>query len=152
MAVRVRLARAGEGAALGDLCRRSKRHWGYDDAFMATCHDSLAVSESSIEAGRVWVAIDGAGTPLGVGQLAVIGNVLDLDKLFVEPRCMGRGIGRLLLAEVASAGRELGYGEMTILADPQAAAFYERVGAKFVRMAPSDAIPGRELPLYIYRL
>ena len=37
---------------------------------------------------------------------------------------------------------------MTILADPHAAGFYERMGARFLRMAPSDTIPGRELPFY----
>ena len=41
---------------------------------------------------------------------------------------------------------------MTILADPNAAPFYERMGATFMRMAPSDAIPGRSLPLYEYDL
>jgi len=37
-------------------------------------------------------------------------------------------------------------------ADPNAAPFYERMGARFVRNAPSDAIPGRTLPLYEYDL
>ena len=41
---------------------------------------------------------------------------------------------------------------MTILADPNAAPFYERMGARFLRNAPSDAIPGRTLPLYEYDL
>jgi hypothetical protein len=41
---------------------------------------------------------------------------------------------------------------MTILADPNAARFYERMGARFLRNAPSDAIPGRSLPLYEYDL
>ena len=39
-----------------------------------------------------------------------------------------------------------------LIADPNAAAFYERVGATFVRNEPSDAIPGRLLPLYEYDL
>ena len=41
---------------------------------------------------------------------------------------------------------------MTILADPNAAAFYERMGARYLRHAPSDAIPGRTLPFYEYDL
>ena len=41
---------------------------------------------------------------------------------------------------------------MAILADPNAAPFYERMGARFVSHAPSDAIPGRTLPLYEYDL
>jgi len=41
---------------------------------------------------------------------------------------------------------------MTILADVNAAPFYERMGARFVAHAPSDAIPGRTLPFYEYDL
>ena len=41
---------------------------------------------------------------------------------------------------------------MTILADPNAAAFYERLGARYLRHAPSDAISGRTLPFYEYDL
>jgi hypothetical protein len=37
---------------------------------------------------------------------------------------------------------------LTILADPNAAGFYEANGAVWIRDAPSDAIPGRRLPLY----
>ena len=33
-----------------------------------------------------------------------------------------------------------------------AAAFYERMGARYLRNAPSDAIPGRTLPFYEYDL
>jgi hypothetical protein len=38
------------------------------------------------------------------------------------------------------------------LADPNAAGFYERSGAVRVGEAPSDAVPGRRLPLYEIRL
>ena len=42
--------------------------------------------------------------------------------------------------------------EIDITADPHATPFYERMGARFLRNAPSDAIPGRVLPLYEYDL
>ena len=41
---------------------------------------------------------------------------------------------------------------LTILADPYAAGFYERNGARLIGEAPSDAIPGRSLPLYEIKL
>jgi hypothetical protein len=36
---------------------------------------------------------------------------------------------------------------MEILADPSARGFYEAQGARFAAWRPSDAIPGRILPL-----
>ena len=72
--------------------------------------------------------------------------------MFIDPSAMGGGIGRALFEAAVRLARSLGYPRMTILADPNAAPFYERMGARFVRNAPSDAIPGRTLPLYEYDL
>ncbi len=50
------------------------------------------------------------------------------------------------------AARRRGAERLTILADPNAAGFYERSGAVRIGDAPSDAVPGRRLPLYELRL
>ena len=65
---------------------------------------------------------------------------------------VGSGAGRALFDAAAALARRFSARRLTILADPNAAAFYERMGARFVRNAPSDAIPGRTLPLYEYDL
>ena len=49
-------------------------------------------------------------------------------------------------------GARCGAGRLTILADPNAAAFYERAGAVRIGEAPSDAVSGRLLPPYEVRL
>jgi GNAT superfamily N-acetyltransferase len=72
--------------------------------------------------------------------------------MFVDPPAMGSGAGRMLFEAAARLARSLGARRMTILADPNAAPFYERMGARFVVHAPSDAIPGRLLPFYEYDL
>ena len=54
---------------------------------------------------------------------------------------------RVRPARIGEARRR-GATRLTILADPNAAAFYERNGARKIGMAPSDAIPGRFVPLY----
>ena len=65
---------------------------------------------------------------------------------------IGSGAGRALFDAAAVLARQQGAHRMTILADPNAAAFYERMGARYLRHAPSDAIPGRSLPFYEYDL
>jgi GNAT superfamily N-acetyltransferase len=106
---------------------------------------------AAIGEGRVFVA-SMAATPqkaLGVAELArPEDGVIELDKLFVDPPAIGHGIGAALFAHAVGAARHRGARRLTILADPNAATFYERQGARFLRMAASDAIPGRELPLY----
>lgn len=113
---------------------------------------SLTVGEGDIADGRVVVAVDAAGQPIGVACVIVDGGVADLDMLFVDPPAIGLGAGRALFDAAADLVRRRGARRMTILADPNAASFYERMGARYLRHAPSDAIPGRTLPFYEYDL
>ncbi|MCA0247025.1 MAG: GNAT family N-acetyltransferase [Proteobacteria bacterium] len=132
MGVVVRPARSGEAATLTALCIRSKAHWAYDEAFMKLSAAALAVDEADIAAGRVLVAAAGEGAPLGMAAVLGDGETVDLDSLFVDPPAIGSGAGRLLFQAAIQRARDL--------------------GARFVRNAPSDAIPGRLLPLYEYDL
>ena len=150
--MRVRNAKPGEAAALTDLCVRSKAHWGYDAAFMKLSAAALVVNEDDIVAGRVLVAVDGASRAVGMACVLLDGETADLDALFIDPPGIGGGAGRALFDAAAALARHRGARRMTILADPNAAAFYERMGARFLRNAPSDAIPGRTLPFYEYDL
>ena len=79
-------------------------------------------------------------------------DTLDLDKLFVEPQRIRTGIGRALIAHAINEARRRGATRLTILSDPYAAGFYERNGARLIGEAPSDAIPGRSVPLYEIKL
>jgi GNAT superfamily N-acetyltransferase len=145
----VRSARVEEASGLSALCVRSKAVWGYDPSFMRLSRTALEVSPEQIAAGDVWVATTADGNvagmvALGAGQQP---DTLDLDKLFVEPARIRTGVGRLLLAHAVFEARRRGAKRLTILADPNAAGFYERCGARSIGKAPSNAIPGRSLPL-----
>jgi len=150
--VAVRPAQAGEAAGLTALCLRSKAHWGYDAAFMRLCVPSLTVEEEAISEGRVLVATDGSGRTVGTVSVGRDCDDAELALMFVEPSAVGGGTGRRLFEAAVALARRLGYRRMTILADVNAAPFYERLGARFLRNEPSDAIPGRVLPFYEYDL
>jgi GNAT superfamily N-acetyltransferase len=146
--ISVRSACVGEADSLTALCVRSKAHWGYDDAFMRLSRASLTVSEAEIVEGCVLVA-ERQGLVFGVARVEPDG---ELGLLFVDPRTLNRGVCRALFEAAVALARRLGARRMAILADPNAAPFYERMGARFISQAPSDAIPGRTLPLYEYDL
>ena len=148
----IRKAKPGESESLTALCVRSKAHWGYDAAFMKMSAATLTVSEADIAVGRVLVAVDDDGRAVGMACVLPDGETADLDALFVDPPAIGSGAGRLLFDASIGLARELGARRLTILADPNAAPFYERMGARYLRNAPSDAIPGRTLPFYEYDL
>jgi GNAT superfamily N-acetyltransferase len=152
MSAQVRSAKPDEAASLTALCVRSKVHWGYDAAFMKLSAAALTVSEGDIASGRVLVAVDDVGGVIGMACVLPEGDTADLDALFIDPPAIGSGAGRMLFHAAVALARRQGARRMTILADPNAAAFYERMGARYLRHAPSDAIPGRTLPFYEYDL
>jgi predicted N-acetyltransferase YhbS len=149
-APRLRLARIDEAPGLSELCVRSKASWGYDEAFMALARVVLQVNPEQIAAGDVWVATGADGEVAGMVALGPSEqpDTLDLDKLFVEPQRIRSGVGSALVAHAIDEARRRGTKRLTILSDPYAAGFYERNGARLIGQAPSDAIPGRSLPLY----
>ena len=152
--IAIRLARREEAAALSALCVRSKAHWGYDAEFMRLSHSSLQIDPAAIEAGRVFVATDATGTLLGVAdgcKLPEAGS-FDLLHLFVDPSALRRGVGRALFEAVCAWCAAEGGTRLLVLSDPNAAGFYQRLGARPIGEAPSDAVPGRSLPLLDYRL
>jgi predicted N-acetyltransferase YhbS len=153
-APRLRLARIDEAPGLSELCVRSKASWGYDEAFMALARVVLQVNPEQIAAGDVWVATGADGEVAGVVALGPSEqpDTLDLDKLFVEPQRIRSGVGSALVAHAIDEARRRGAKRLTILSDPYAAGFYERNGARLIGQAPSDAIPGRSVPLYEIKL
>ena len=146
----IRAALPEEAPELSELCVRSKAVRGYDETFMALARAALEVRPEHIDAGDVWVATAADGSIAGMVALGPSDQprTLDLEKLFVAPQRIRAGVGRVLLAHAMAEAKRRGARRLTILSDPYAAAFYERNGAIRIGMAPSDAVPGRMLPLF----
>jgi GNAT superfamily N-acetyltransferase len=134
-----------ELSGLSDLCFRSKAVWGYDEEFMKACRGELSFKPRDLELTPIAVA-ECDGKPIGVAQLKIVDDEADLLKLFVEPSALRSGTGKALLAWATGVAKKLGATRLTIEADPDAAAFYRRMGAYDVGQAPSGSVPGRMLP------
>ncbi|MDQ7249491.1 GNAT family N-acetyltransferase [Dongia sedimenti] len=149
-AILIRPARPGEAPILTELCIRAKAHWGYDTAFMAAASRLLRIRESEIGAGSVLTAHAAESAPCGVAAIVPLRrpNWFELSHLFVAPERLGQGVGRALFgAAVALAGAK-GATHVSILSDPHAAAFYEKLGARRCGAAPSGVDRSRLLPLF----
>jgi GNAT superfamily N-acetyltransferase len=144
--IRVRRARPGEAAVLTALNHRSKAVWGYDDDFMRRAARDLTLTPSDIRCGRVFVAVCGGGL-CGVLALSPPGDPPELNQLFVAPEWMRRGVGERLMRHALRVARRWGWRAFAIASDPDAVAFYARMGAQPVGEVPSIVGGGRMLPL-----
>ena len=142
----IRPARVEEAATLSALALRAKAHWGYDEAFMGVARPAMVLSPDDVEVADTWIAEDGSG-PLGFYQLTPTVPEARLDDLFLEPRAIGRGIGRLLWEHAVERARRHGATSLILDADPNAEGFYLRMGAERVSETESPLFPGRTLPV-----
>ncbi len=140
--IEIRDATVDDCEALSALAFASKAHWGYDDAFMEACRDELTIHPVDLERARIRVA---AATTI-VGFHGIEGD--ELEWLFVAPAAEGRGIGAALFTDALGIARAAGLETLRIASDPNAAGFYERMGAQRIGETPSASIPGRVLPRY----
>lgn len=132
------------------LMLRSKRSWGYSDAFMELVAEDMTLTAADIEADHVEVAESG-GMLVAMSRLQRRADHSWLQDLFVDPDHMGRGLGRRLFDRAVARSQEWGYREMRFESDPNAETFYLSVGAERIGSSPSTLIPGRALPLMRFR-
>ncbi len=149
----IRPARPDEAAYLTELTMRSKAHWGYDADFLAACRPGLTITADYIASHPVYVA-DDDGTIIGFYSLAeeIPGQQVELDFLFIAPEAIGKGAGKRLWQHAVTNARRHGYCLMSIVADPNAEAFYRHMGAVTVGVVLSEAKVGRTLPLLHFSL
>ncbi|MFK7957951.1 MAG: GNAT family N-acetyltransferase [Lysobacterales bacterium] len=146
----LRPALPDEASALTEMALRSKASWGYDAAFMASCRAEMTVTPESISAseGRIVVALCGDQIQGYFDLVPVNSDACDLEAMFVDPDCMGEGVGTRLMEHALAMAKREGFRKMQIQADPFAEGFYQRFGATKVGELESGSIPGRFLPLY----
>lgn len=147
----LRCPRLEELEALSKLVLRSKAWWGYDAAFMAACREELTLAAEDLRNDPLMIAIQGEQYA-GVAQLSFEGPDCHLEKLFVDPGHMGRGVGKRLYNWALTTARTNGATSLLIDADPGAAPFYQRMGAQLAGTAPSGSIVGRHLPRLVHAL
>jgi GNAT superfamily N-acetyltransferase len=147
----IRPAEPAEAVALTKLAVSSKAVWGYTEEEMENFSGELQIKPDDIAVRPVFAAV-GDSVPVGVCSLhEEDGRKLYLEHLFVAPEFANRGIGRALLDRAIVWARAAGHSSLEIWSDPNAAGFYERIGAR--REGDVDSsIPGRTLPVYVIDL
>jgi hypothetical protein len=124
---------------------RSKAIWGYDQEFLYACRGELSFRAMDLKLTPVAV-VEHLNNLVGVAQVKVAEREADLLKLFVEPEALCCGIGKLLFTWAATVARNMDADQLLIDADPNAAPFYRRMGARDIGLVASGSIPGRMLP------
>ncbi|HET7113090.1 MAG TPA: GNAT family N-acetyltransferase [Pyrinomonadaceae bacterium] len=142
----IRRALPEEADTLTQIALDAKRHWGYPESWIQHWQEDLTVSPEFIRDNQVYV-FERDGGVRGFYALCVSGTKAELEHMWVTPDSIGTGIGKELFLDAMDRAATLEVREIEISADPNAAGFYERMGAS--QIGESDAsIDGqvRKLP------
>jgi GNAT superfamily N-acetyltransferase len=141
----IRRARPEEAPALRALAHRSKAHWPYSAEFLAAVEPMLQLDPADVVAHEVWV-LEKAGSVAGWHRVTLHGERAELEDMWLEPRLIGTGLGRVLFEHAIGVAEGAGATRMEWDAEPYAEGFYRAMGGEEIGRSPSAAEEGRTLP------
>jgi GNAT superfamily N-acetyltransferase len=141
-----------DAAVLTGIAFAAKRHWGYPEKWIENWRETLTVRPQFIADHETHAALF-EGRIIGFYALGQREEKLELLHLWVLPEVMGRGIGRTLFAHALRRVRALGFLKLEIESDPNAEAFYRRMGARRTGTTVTDwEGQRRDLPVLVYEI
>lgn len=156
MDVTIRTATPADRPALEGVYRRASLHGEADRAALLAQPELFILGAGAAE-GRTRVAVP-ADDPTRILGFATLDRppsspdgspdgAIELEDLFVDPPAMRQGIARRLIDDAVATTRQLGYRRIAVTGNPQARAFYERVGFRQIGVAPTPLGPAPRFAL-----
>lgn len=126
--VTIRRAIPEEAATLTQIALDAKRYWGYPEHWIQHWESDLTISSDFIREHHVYVA-DDEGEIRGFYALCLGDSKAELEHMWVTPAGIGTGIGKELFLDAMERAAALNVNAVELSADPNAAGFYNRMGA-----------------------
>jgi GNAT superfamily N-acetyltransferase len=145
-------AKPDDAATLTDIALAAKRHWGYPETWIQNWRTSLSIEPEFISRHEIYKAVVN-GRIVGFYALCPESDRLHLNHLWVLPEVMRQGIGRFLFTHAIECMKAIGFYLLEIESDPNAENFYQRTGARRVKVNTTE-MDGqiRELPVLVYEV
>ena len=131
---------------LTELIIQSKAHWGYSQEQINAWLEELTITPEYIEKNEVFkLVVDSQIVGCYSYDKTHRVEVL-LDNLFISPKFIGTGLGRLLLVDFLTRVKSKGFKRVLLFSDPHSEQFYAHFG--FVVIGQEEtSIEGRFLPI-----
>lgn len=134
MSIIFRPSQPDEAAVLSDIAIESKGHWGYSREQLEVWRKDLRILPSYIKANTIETIWQ---DELKVGFFAIKLNPKPiLDHLWLLPKAIGRGIGKLAFQRAVAIAEKTGVKAFTIISDPAAEGFLFSHGSSTHRRSP----------------
>lgn len=139
-------AKNTDGKELTELTLRSKSHWNYSKEQIDKWKNDLTVTSNYIDEKEVFKLL---ADNILIGYYSYFElneENVKLENLFIEPKFIGQGYGKLLMSDFLQRVKKAEYNKVTLDADPNAERFYSNIGFKVVEQLKSS-MKDRFLPI-----
>ncbi len=136
---------------LSEVAVASKKVWGYPDDLMQLWKTDLEVTPEYIADNEVIKVFD-RETFIGFYAIKMENDkTAELDHFWIIPDHIRQNYGRKIFDQIATSLSVSGVSKMTLIAEPNAKGFYEKMGGKVLGQFESK-VKGRFLDIYEYRI
>lgn len=151
MTIEIRSASPSDATQLTSIAWAAKAHWGYPETWLKVWAEDLQLTPEYLGSHRAYVA-EIEGEVAGMAVLEDRGSHWQIEHVWVQPTKHGRGVGKRLVTHCLTIAFKIQHRPVHVLSDPNAEAFYLRLGAVPIGTvaAPMPNAPDRRLPLLAF--
>jgi GNAT superfamily N-acetyltransferase len=139
-------ANSNDNEVLTEITKKSKGFWGYSDEQIKIWSELLTITKAYIETRSVYKLVIDTKT---VGYYSFFHedeNTIKLDNLFILPKYIGQGLGRILMNDFLIIVKKTNANKIILDSEPNAEMFYAKLG--FVKVGQIEtSIKNRYLPI-----
>ena len=128
------------------LTLRSKGYWNYGKNQIEQWREELTITEKYIENNQVYKLVINTVLIGFYAYKAKNKTVVKLNYLFIEPKHIGKGYGKLLMQDFLKRTEDSDFENAILDADPNAEEFYAKLGFRVIGKLNSS-IKDRYLPI-----
>ena len=143
--MQIEKAQENDHIILSKITYLGKAFWGYDKELLDKWKDDLTITPEYISKNETFKLVF-EGEIIGFYSfLKTEKNILKLDFLFIQPKYIGSGTGKLLMSDFIDRAKSLNIEKIILDADPNAEKFYTKFGFKTYQKLESS-VKNRFLP------
>ena len=147
MKPRITKATPSDTDAMTELIIASKQHWGYPDEWIQLWMNELTITPEKLDERDFYLGKNREEIIFIYAISSLGGDEYELEDCWVAPSHIGQGFGHLLFDDLKSRLIVLGCSRLLIISDPNAAGFYNKMGAFKIGEKPTK-IEGRNFPVF----
>ena len=136
---------------LTTITKMSKAYWDYSEQELENWSELLTITEEYIQSYAVYKLVDGEKIIGYYSYFEIDEDAIKLDALFIAPKQIGKGFGKLLIADFLERIKSTRIEKIILDSDPNVEMFYAKFG--FVKIGLiATSIKERYLPLMELKL